>query len=212
MGGRPESNRPTDPASGCRFDTLGSMAHEDADDETLMLRYRDGDATAFDELYARHRQGLFRFCLRLCGDAGRAEEVFQDAWISLVNARGRYRVEAQFRTWLFQIARNRVIDVMRRDGRIAFSLDDEVGAAFGQTLAAPQREQPDNVVGMRRRVESIVAAVEALPPAQREAFLLHQEGDMTLEEIAALTGVGRETAKSRLRYALNRLRGQLADG
>ena len=188
------------------------MAHEDADDETLMLRYRDGDATAFDELYARHRQGLFRFCLRLCGDAGRAEEVFQDAWISLVNARGRYRVEAQFRTWLFQIARNRVIDVMRRDGRIAFSLDDEVGVAFGQTLAAPQREQPDNVVGMRRRVESIVAAVEALPPAQREAFLLHQEGDMTLEEIAALTGVGRETAKSRLRYALNRLRGQLADG
>ena len=210
MTGVPGPNLSVSPAPACRFDTLRGMAQSDADDETLMLRYRDGDATAFDRLYSRHRQGLFRFCLRLCGDAGRAEEVFQDAWINLVNARQRYRVEARFRTWLFQIARNRVIDVMRRDGRVAFSLDDEIGEAFGQTLAAPQREHPDNVVSLKRRVESIAAAVEALPPAQREAFLLHQEGELTLEEIAVLTGVGRETVKSRLRYALNRLREQLA--
>jgi len=180
-------------------------------DEALMLRYRDaGDAGAFAELYQRHRGGLYRFCLRMCRDAGRAEEIFQDAWMNLINARDRYRVEARFKTYLYQIAHNRVIDVLRRDGRVTLSLDDEAGVAISASLEAPAQDQPEIMIARKQRIERIADAVERLPAAQREAFLLHEEGELTLEEIATLTGVGRETAKSRLRYALLRLRDELA--
>ena len=182
------------------------------DDETLMLRYVAGDAGAFDVLYQRHKGRMFRFCLRLCGDRGRAEEVFQDAWLNLIQSRDRYQVEARFTTFLYQIARNRMIDVLRRDGRVAVSLDDEIGEAMAGTLRADGEWDPDRVFERKSDAERVVAALDALPPAQREAFLLHEEGEMTLEEIGALTGVGRETAKSRVRYALQRLRDVLGRG
>lgn len=184
---------------------------DDADDETLMLRYATGDAQAFAILYGRHRAGLYRFCLRMVVDRGLAEEIFQDTWTSLVQARARYRVEARFKTFLYQIARNRMIDLLRKDRRTAFSLDDAAGEGLAATLAAPEHDAPEALWERRRSAERIVAAVEALPPAQREAFLLHEEGEMTLEEIARLTGVGRETVKSRLRYALGRLRDALRE-
>ncbi len=187
------------------------MTDGDPTDEALMLRYRDaGDAQAFAILYERHRGGLYRFCLRMCRDGARAEEVFQDAWMNLINARDRYRVEARFKTYLYQIAHNRVIDVLRKDGRETLSLDEEAGEALAASLESPASERPENMFMFKRRLERIVDAVERLPAAQREAFLLHEEGELTLEEIAALTGVGRETAKSRLRYALVRLREDLA--
>lgn len=187
------------------------MTDADPTDEALMLRYRDaGDAGAFAILYERHRGGLYRFCLRMCRDGARAEEVFQDAWMNLINARDRYRVEARFKTYLYQIAHNRVIDVLRKDGRETLSLDEEAGEALAASLESPASERPENVVMFKRRLERIVEAVERLPAVQREVFLLHEEGELTLEEIATLTGVGRETAKSRLRYALARLREELA--
>lgn len=187
------------------------MTDGDPTDEALMLRYRDaGDAQAFAILYERHRGGLYRFCLRMCRDGARAEEVFQDAWMNLINARDRYRVEARFKTYLYQIAHNRVIDVLRKDGRETLSLDEEAGEALAASLESPASERPENRFVFKRRLERIVDAVERLPAAQREAFLLHEEGELTLEEIAVLTGVGRETAKSRLRYALVRLREELA--
>lgn len=184
---------------------------DDADDETLMMRYATGDAQAFAILYGRHRAGLYRFCLRMVADRGLAEEIFQDTWTNLIQARARYRVEARFSTFLYQIARNRMIDLQRKDRRIAFSLDDEAGEAVAATLAAPGHETPEALLDRRRSAERIVAALEALPPAQREAFLLHEEGELTLEEIARLTGVGRETVKSRVRYALGRLRDALRE-
>lgn len=188
------------------------MTDGDPTDETLMLRYRDdSDASAFAILYERHRGGLYRFCLRMCRDGGRAEEVFQDAWMNLINARDRYRVEARFKTYLYQIAHNRVIDVLRKDGRETLSLDEEAGEALAASLESPARERPENMIVAKRRLERICDAVERLPAAQREVFLLHEEGELTLEEIGALTGAGRETVKSRLRYALARLREELID-
>jgi RNA polymerase sigma-70 factor (ECF subfamily) len=183
---------------------------DDEEDETLMLRYaRDADAGAFALLYGRHRVRLHRYLVRMCGDTGRAEEVFQDAWLQVIGARERWRPEARFTTWLWQIARNRMLDVLRRDGRAGPSLDAPEGEGLAATLAAPDTQTPARLVERARLAADLVAAVDALPPEQREAFLLHEDGELTLEEIAALTGVGRETVKSRLRYALRKLRERL---
>ena len=195
-------------ASGALAAANGALA---ASDEALMARYRDGDAGAFDELYARHRSVLYRFILRQCAHRGEADEIFQDVWMNLINARSRYQPSARFRTFLFQIARNRVIDIARRShAAVERSFDDEAGVSLAQRLPADAGCEPQAIAEQRDRAQAVRAAIAALPFPQREALLLHEEGELSLEEIAALTGANRETVKSRLRYALARLRAQFA--
>jgi RNA polymerase sigma-70 factor, ECF subfamily len=177
-------------------------------DEALMMAYRDGDARAFELLYARHRGGLYRFVLRQCATRSTADELFQDVWTNVIAARGRYVPSAKFSTFLYQVARNRIIDFYRATGR---RREDSENDDDPFDPPAPAAAQPDRVLEGRERAARMLAAIESLPPAQREAFLLHEEGGLTLEEIAQVTEVGRETVKSRLRYALSRLRGQLED-
>lgn len=179
-------------------------------DETLMSRYRDGDAGAFETLYQRHRGGLYRFVLRQCRKQSVAEELFQDVWMRIIKARGDYEVTAKFTTWLYQVARNRVIDYHRRQSiRAVGDVDtDSDGAA---EPAAPAGEQPDRRAESAQGIERLLALVMALPADQREAFLLREEAGMSIDEIAACTGVGAETAKSRLRYAVNKLRAGLGE-
>jgi RNA polymerase sigma-70 factor (ECF subfamily) len=177
-------------------------------DESLMLAYRGGDAAAFDRLYARHRGGVFRYLRRQTRDASIAEELFQDVWMRLIDARDRYEPSAKFTTWLYTIAHNRLMDHFRSANRAAFVSYDE---ADPEAPALPAGDPPpDAVVASREEAARLLAAIEALPAAQREAFLLQQEGELSVEEIAAATGVNRETAKSRLRYAMAKLRAALA--
>ena len=184
---------------------LALVTAEPVSDEHLMLRYRDGDAGAFDELYGRHRGGVFRYVLRQVGLRSAAEEVFQEIWIRIVTARARYRVEARFATFLYHVAHNCVMDHFRRKPSLhLISLDDESEEAL--EVAGPAREQPERAVAMRQSATKLLNALALLPAEQREAFLLHEEGGLTLEEIAEVTGTGRETVKSRLRYALAKLR------
>jgi len=184
---------------------LMSVNAEPVSDEQLMLRYRDGDVAAFEELYGRHRGGVFRYVLRQVGLRSAAEEVFQEIWMNLISSRTRYRVEARFATFLYHVAHNCVIDHFRRKTPLhLISLDDDPDEAV--QVAGPEREQPERAAAMRQSAAKLLNALALLPPEQREVFLLHEEGGLTLEEIAAVTGSGRETAKSRLRYALARLR------
>lgn len=177
-------------------------------DEDLMLRYRGGDARAFEELYARHRGGLFRYILRQVGFRAAADEVFQEAWMRIVTARARYRVEARFATYLYRIAHNCVMDHFRRKPPLQLiSFEDEPERAL--QVPAPAAEQPERLAQRRQVAQRLLRALALLPDEQRNAFLLHEEGGLTLEEIADVTGVGRETAKSRLRYALSKLREEL---
>lgn len=171
-----------------------------------MERYRDGDAGAFDILYGRHKGGVYRFMLRQCGDRAVAEELFQDVWTNLIRARASYVARARFTTWLYRLAHNRLIDHYRtQTGRIPLSFDAEDGPALDEMPAA-RGADPAVAADVRQQAGRLLQLIGELPAAQREAFLLQQESEMSVEDIAHATGVSRETAKSRLRYALARLR------
>jgi RNA polymerase sigma-70 factor, ECF subfamily len=175
-------------------------------DEELMLGYCAGDAAAFDLLYQRHKGGLYRYLLRQCREGPVAEELFQDVWMNLVGARGAYTPSAKFSTYLYRVAHNRLIDHYRKHaGRAMLSYDDEAGPQLDEP-AAPRNAQPDAAYQSKQRAGALLELIEALPEAQREAFLLQQDAGFSVEEIAAATSVTRETAKSRLRYALAKLR------
>jgi len=180
-----------------------------ASDEQLMLAYAGGDATAFEALYARHKGPLFRFVLRSVKAHAQAEELFQEIWMRAIEARARYRPEAKFTTWLYTIAHNRMVDHWRAKGLSLVSLDDEEHAA-AEPVAPPSAEPHANLEASRAAAR-LSEAIAALPLAQREAFLLHMEGDLTAAEIAAATGTHEEAAKSRLRYATAKLKEAIGD-
>jgi RNA polymerase sigma factor (sigma-70 family) len=172
-------------------------------DEELMLAYRRGDAGAFEILYARHRARLFRFILRSIHMRATAEELYQEIWMRVIEARTSYQPAARFTTWLYTIAHNRLVDHWRRGGLSLASLDEQDVPA--------NTPDPAQHAQAREALRRFADALERLPPAQREAFLLHEEGGLTVPEIAAATGANEEAAKSRLRYALAKLRAALDD-
>lgn len=183
-----------------------------ASDEQLMSAYRDGDAGAFDELYRRHKGGVYRYMLRQCRDAGVADELFQDVWMNLIRARASYTVQAKFTTYIYKLAHNRLIDHYRKHGQaalVSFDDDSDEAPALAEPAAAP-RDEPERHLDIKQQAAQLLQLLGALPEAQREAFVMQYEGGMSVEEIADATGVTRETAKSRLRYALVKIRQGLA--
>ena len=180
----------------------------EAGDEQLMLAYRGGDAGAFEQLYRRHKGALFRFVLRSVRDRATAEELYQEIWMRAIEARGHYEAQAKFTTWLYTIAHNRMVDHWRKRGLMLVSLDQE-GAPAEPPAAADG--EPHSLLEAKQSHARFARALEALPAAQREAFLLHEEAGMSAAEIARATGSGEEAAKSRLRYALSRLKAALVD-
>jgi len=173
-------------------------------DEELMLRYGGGDTAAFETLYRRHRGPLYRFLLRQVKNEAAAEEIFQDVWMRVIDSRGRYEARSKFSSWVYAIAHNRLMDFYRASGRARLLDPEESEAAIAEL---PAGDPPAEIrLERKRAVERLLEALAELPDAQREAFLLQQEGDLSVEEIAQATGVNRETAKSRLRYALAKLR------
>lgn len=181
------------------------MAIEDDTDEALMLRYCEGKIEAFAPLYARHKGPLYRYLLRQCGLPAVAEELFQDVWLKLIAARTRYTVQAQFTTYLYRLAHNRLIDHYRASAR-GLPLSYAEDCPEWAEIPAPLEAQPERQDDRRRQVEYLLRLLAELPEAQREAFLLKEEAGLSLEAIAQVMGTGRETVKSRLRYATARLR------
>jgi RNA polymerase sigma factor (sigma-70 family) len=187
----------------------------DTSDEQLMIAYRDGDAGAFDTLYRRHKGPVYRYMLRQCRDAGVADELFQDVWMNLIRARESYTVQAKFTTYIYKLAHNRLIDHYRKHGQatmVSLDLDsdeNEAAPVVAEPVAAP-RDEPERHLDIKQQAAKLLELLGMLPEPQREAFVMQYEGGMSVEEIADATGVTRETAKSRLRYAMAKIRQGLA--
>jgi RNA polymerase sigma factor (sigma-70 family) len=184
------------------IDGVSTGIADEASDDALMLAYGAGDVSAFEQLYNRHRGRLYRFLLRHLRNQALADEMFQDVWQRLIAARERWQPDAPFGTWLYRIAHNRLADHWRaQQHRPPAPID-----ADARTARIPDDDTPERTLSEFEQRRQLQLALDALPPEQREVLLLRLEQDLTLEEIGAITGVGRETVKSRLRYAMDKLR------
>ena len=177
-------------------------------DEELMCAYRDGQAGCFDGLYEKHSGSLYRFVVRNCGDEQHANELFQDIWMRVINSRARYVPTATFRTWLFSIAHNRLTDYYRAQARRNARI--EAASADFEQIADPG-PLPGEALRNSELQQALLREISALPQVQREAFLLKEEAGLSLEQIAEVVGSSRETIKSRLRYAVAKLRTALRE-
>ena len=190
------------------------MVTAERDDDQLIRAWLQGEARAFDLLYQRHQAPLYRFVRRVLGTAcaAQTDEVFQDTWQRVIQARERWSPQgAAFRTWLFTLAHHRAIDCLRKSGR-ELSIDDSpagdedpAGDPWADWPSADARDPADQAF-WRAAGERLLQCLDGLPAAQRAAFLLHHEDGLTLDELARALDLGFETAKSRLRYAMAKLR------
>ena len=185
----------------------------DLSDEDLMLAYARGEVAAFDVLYARHEAALYRFVRRVLGAplAAQADEVFQDTWLRIVGARAGFRPQgAAWRTWAFTIAHNAAMDRLRLAGReVALESKEEGEEPLDWLMARLDQVAPssEDLAFWRAAGAQLLHCLDALPAAQRAAFLLHHEDGASVEDLAQRLALPFETAKRRLRYALRKLRG-----
>ena len=190
-------------------------------DDALMRAFAAGDTRAFERLYQRHRAPLYRFVRRLLGSANAAQtdEVFQDAWLRVVNARDSWSPQgASFRTWLFTMAHHRAVDCLRKTGREVsadagdgppWSPEGEPWADWPEAPGPapdPRAQDVGDQAFWRAAGRRLIDCLEELPVAQKSVFLLHHEDGLSLPELAQTLQLGFETVKSRLRYAMGKLR------
>jgi len=182
-----------------------------------MVRYQRGDRQAFAELVRRHSRPMYNFVLRQLRDGTVAEDVTQEVFLRVVQSAAEFKHEARFSTWLYTIARNHCVDQLRRLAhRRHASLDGPIAGSETRTLGEllPElhpRASAERGVAGAQVLNTILRAVDALPDDQREVFLMRELANLPFREIAAITASPENTVKSRMRYALERLREALAD-
>lgn len=162
-----------------------------------MKAYAGGSMQAFELLYERHRGPLYRYILRQVKDAATANDLYQGSWEKIIKARGSYRASAPFRAWMYRIAHNHVMDHFRRAKPLSDLPPDEIEA---------DNRGPEELLQDQHQKLDLREAVDSLPHEQKDVLLLKLEAGLDLQTIADVTGVNRETAKSRLRYAVSKLK------
>ena len=203
----------TSPDTAARFATTKLTRRvegvSDDEDAQLMLAYAGGEMRAFENLYSRHRGALYRYLMRQARDTEIANDLFQEVWSRVIANRTRYEPRAKFRTFLFTLAHNCFIDHCRRMKSRPHGLGIE-DADAADLLPADEDARPEAVLQRSESSARFRAALATLPQEQLDVYLLHEESELSLEEIARVTGVGAETAKSRLRYAVGKLKAAMA--
>lgn len=193
-------------------------ALEELEDSELMQRYAEGDERAFTVLFDRHRDPVYNFILRSCGRRSVADELVQEVFESVIEAADSYEPTAKFTTWLYTIARNSCIDAARRRSQVdVHSLNNPVGGEDDeertyQDLLADDEARSGRVDADRKAFrDRLQEALEKLPEKQREVFILREISGLKFREIAEVVDAKVPTVKSRMRYALDTLRGQLSE-
>ena len=182
-----------------------------------MSAYRAGDARAFERLVARHEKAVWNFLRRFVRDATTAEDLLQEVFLRVIKSADEWRGAAKFSTWLYTIARNLCVDHARRAvHRDATSLDgpEQRGSESDSTLhdrIASHAPRADELVADKQAKARIETAIATLPTEQREVFLMREVMEMPFAEIAAAVGASEPTVKSRMRYALEKLRAALVE-
>jgi RNA polymerase sigma factor (sigma-70 family) len=171
-------------------------------DEELMKAFAGGNMEAFEHLYDRHRGPLYRYILRQVGEAATANDLYQGSWEKIIKARGNYKATAPFRAWMYRIAHNHMMDYFRRSRPVSDLPPEETEA---------NEPGPDKLLQDEYRKRELREAIEQLPDEQKDVLLLKLEAGLDLQTIADVTGVNRETAKSRLRYAVGKLKHTLRE-
>lgn len=196
---------------------MNEKAHENISqqcDQTLMLAYAKGDASAFDLLYGKHKVAVFRFFIRQNLTTAVAEELCHDTWLKLINNRLNYQVNALFTTYLFTIARRIAIDHTQKKSVLfekqinqenANNENKQENAETLNIIETKQHSQLDNSSN-QALASALKEQIAALPYLQREVFLLKQESGFSIDEIAKITSQNKEKVKSCWRYALQKLR------
>jgi RNA polymerase sigma factor (sigma-70 family) len=174
----------------------------ESSDEQLMKSFAGGSMQAFELLYERHRGPLYRYLLRLAGDPATANDLYQGSWEKVIKAKKSYKPDAPFRAWMYRIAHNHAMDHFRRH--------QPASNEVPENLASDQPEPVEQIIKDSQKTD-LHHAIQQLPPEQKDALLLKLESGLDLQTIASVTGVNPETAKSRLRYAVKRLKQILVD-
>lgn len=192
---------------------------QEVPDETLMLLYAEGVHEAFEVLLKRHERGVYNFILRSTRAPDLAEDLTQEVFLRVIRSAPKYKKSARFTTWLYTIARNICIDRARRASRRKeVSLNRNIGGDNDEGSktfldALPDDDAEAGSISMIREQfrDRLKVALEALPEEQREVFLLREVSGLKFREIADIVGVPENTIKSRMRYALETLRGHMEE-
>jgi len=186
-------------------------------DDRLVAKYLAGDMEAFDELLRRHKNGLFSYLYSMVRSKEEAEDLLQETFLRVIAALPRYRARGKFRAWIFKIARNLVQDRARKlmatgvPVRLETSESDTNETPHTVTNQADAKPSPREVAMAREKREWIESAIQKLPPAQKEVFILREYADMSFKEIAALQTRPIGTVLARMHYALQKLRAELQE-
>lgn len=174
----------------------------DIADEALMQAYVQGEFTAFEALYQRHKGGVYRYLLRQCQEQGVIDDLFQEIWAKVIGSASTYQGKAKFTTWLYTIAHNKVVDQVRHlsvVNNLIDASDDLISNAASEINLETTQEAFDSVAALKH-------CLGKMPQVQLDSFLLREEGNLAVAEVAQVMQASLEATKSRLRYAYKTLR------
>ena len=165
-------------------------------EDRLLRAYARGERSAFTKLYEEYKTPVYHYLVKSCSNRADADELFQEVWLRVIASASSFEAHGRFRSWLFSVAHNCVVDHYRRAGRATLvEVTDDM---------ASEAPTPDLNEG-----ERIERAIRRLPFEQRQAFYLREILGCSVKQIAEIQDIGVEAAKSRLRYAYGKLREDL---